>query len=148
MRGRLLEDLKAFRIPICEGLNAKLPYAEELADYLLSSGVIKELAEENAKLLNELKGAHIMPSEYEVLYKRKCEECESLKNVNEDLGNHCLDLENELQECVDIKTKALNEFTLRLAKAVGTYTKESYVYVHAWFTLVNKIIEDMIGEIK
>ena len=45
MRDRLIEDLKGFRTPICEGLNAKLPYAEELADYLLSSGVIKELTE-------------------------------------------------------------------------------------------------------
>ena len=50
MKDRLLEDLKAFRTPICEGLNAKLSYAEELADYLLSSGVIKELTEENARL--------------------------------------------------------------------------------------------------
>ena len=54
MRNKLIEDLKAFRTPICEGLNAKLPYAEELADYLLSSGVIKELTEENERLRGEL----------------------------------------------------------------------------------------------
>lgn len=45
MRDRMIEDLKGFRTPICEGLNAKIPYAEELADYLLENGVVKELIE-------------------------------------------------------------------------------------------------------
>ena len=103
--------------------------------------LINELTKDNERLRAERDTRDIAIKD---LYSRNKE----LQSANEDLGNHCLDLENELQECVDIKTKALNEFTLRLAKAVGTYTKESYVYVHAWFTLVNKIIEDMIGETK
>lgn len=40
MRGRLIELLKGFRTPICEGLNAKLPDVKRLADHLLSEGVI------------------------------------------------------------------------------------------------------------
>lgn len=40
MRDRLIELLKGFRTPICEGLNAKLPNVEGLADRLLAEGVI------------------------------------------------------------------------------------------------------------
>lgn len=40
MRERLIEILKAFRTPICEGLNAKLPDVDAIADYLLAEGVI------------------------------------------------------------------------------------------------------------
>lgn len=40
MKDRLIELLKGFRTPICEGLNAKLPDVEGLADYLLAEGVI------------------------------------------------------------------------------------------------------------
>lgn len=40
MRERLIELLKAFRTPICEGLNAKLPDVDAIADYLLAEGVI------------------------------------------------------------------------------------------------------------
>ena len=40
MRERLIEILKGFRTPICEGLNFKLPDVEAIADYLLSEGVI------------------------------------------------------------------------------------------------------------
>ena len=54
MRNKLIEDLKAFRTPICQGLNAKLPYAEELADYLLENGVIKKLNAENERLMKNL----------------------------------------------------------------------------------------------
>ena len=38
----LLEDLKAFRTPICEGLSAKIPYTDELADYLTDKGYRKQ----------------------------------------------------------------------------------------------------------
>ena len=40
MRDRLIELLKCFRTPICEGLSAKLPDVERLADHLLANGVI------------------------------------------------------------------------------------------------------------
>ena len=40
MRERLIEILKGFRTPICEGLNFKLPDVEAIADHLLSEGVI------------------------------------------------------------------------------------------------------------
>ena len=40
MKDRLNDLLKGFRTPICEGLNAKLPDVEGLADYLLAEGVI------------------------------------------------------------------------------------------------------------
>ena len=40
MRDRLIELLEGFRTPICEGLNAKIPDVERLADYLLAGGVI------------------------------------------------------------------------------------------------------------
>lgn len=40
MRGRLIELLSAYRTPICEGLNGKLPDAEGIADYLIKNGVI------------------------------------------------------------------------------------------------------------
>ena len=40
MRDRLIGLLKCFRTPICEGLSAKLPDVERLADHLLSGGVI------------------------------------------------------------------------------------------------------------
>jgi hypothetical protein len=53
MRNKLIEELKGFRTPICEGIDAKLPYAEALADYLLENGVIKELTEENERLRAE-----------------------------------------------------------------------------------------------
>ena len=46
MRDRLIEDLKGFRTPICEGLNAKIPYAEELADYLLEKWCYQKLIEQ------------------------------------------------------------------------------------------------------
>lgn len=37
----LLEDLKAFRTPICKGVDAKIPYPDELADYLARKGYCK-----------------------------------------------------------------------------------------------------------
>ena len=40
MRDGLIELLKCFRTPICEGLSAKLPDVERLADHLLANGVI------------------------------------------------------------------------------------------------------------
>lgn len=40
MKDSLLELLKGFRTPICEGINAKLPNVEGLADYLITNGVI------------------------------------------------------------------------------------------------------------
>ena len=40
MRDGLIELLKCFRTPICEGLSAKLPDVERLADHLLAEGVI------------------------------------------------------------------------------------------------------------
>ena len=40
MRDRLIGLLKCFRTPICEGLSAKLPDVERLADHLLANGVI------------------------------------------------------------------------------------------------------------
>ena len=134
-------DFNKSQVEVC----SPCPYFHEgnCTDILKENALslIKELTKDNERLRAERDTRDIAIKD---LYSRNKE----LQSANEDLGNHCLDLENELQECVDIKTKALNEFTLRLAQAVGTYTKESYVYVHAWFTLVNKIIEDMIGEIK
>lgn len=40
MRDRLIELLRGFSTPICEGLNAKLPDVEGIADYLISESVI------------------------------------------------------------------------------------------------------------
>ena len=40
MRNMLIELLKCFRTQICEGLSAKLPDVERLADHLLANGVI------------------------------------------------------------------------------------------------------------
>lgn len=45
MRERLIEILKGFRTPICEGLNAKLPDVDAIADYLLANGIIVPFAE-------------------------------------------------------------------------------------------------------
>lgn len=39
----LLEDLKAFRTPICEVLDAKIPYTDELADYLTDKGYRRQV---------------------------------------------------------------------------------------------------------
>ena len=39
----------------------------------------------------------------------------------------------------------LSEFKNRLAQAIGTYTNESYVYVYAWFKLIDQIAEEIIG---
>ena len=41
MKTTLIEDLKDFRTPICEGLNAKLPDVEGIADYLTAKGYRK-----------------------------------------------------------------------------------------------------------
>ena len=38
----------------------------------------------------------------------------------------------------------VSEFKNRLTRAVGTYTNESFVYVHAWFKLIDQIAEEMI----
>ena len=38
----------------------------------------------------------------------------------------------------------LREMQNRLTQAIGTYTKESYVYVHAWFKLIDQIAEEII----
>ena len=45
----LLEDLKAFRTPICEWLSAKIPYTDELADYLTDKGYHKQIEGEWVK---------------------------------------------------------------------------------------------------
>lgn len=55
--------------------------------------LINELTEQNEKLLNELKGAPLMPSEYEVLYKGKCEENKELTRKLE-----CANLEIECKD--------------------------------------------------
>lgn len=79
MRDKLIEDLKGFRTPICEGLNAKIPYAEELADYLLENGVVKRLIAQYEQLLNEFKSMPLGKFEFELLYKEKCKQ---LDNAN------------------------------------------------------------------
>lgn len=38
----------------------------------------------------------------------------------------------------------LREMQNRLTQAIGTYTKESYVYVYAWFKLIDQIVEEII----
>ena len=40
MKNRLIDLLKDFRTPICEGIDAKLPDVEGLANYLIDKGVI------------------------------------------------------------------------------------------------------------
>ena len=48
MKDKLKELLSGFRTPICDGLKAKLPDIEGLADYLLKNGVIvKQKKEKN-----------------------------------------------------------------------------------------------------
>ena len=53
MKATLIEDLKDFRVPICEGLNAKCPYVERLSDYLTAKGYRKasEVAEDIIRML-------------------------------------------------------------------------------------------------
>lgn len=38
----------------------------------------------------------------------------------------------------------LREMQNRLTQAIGTYTKESYVYIYAWFKLIDQIAEEII----
>lgn len=45
--------------------------------------LIKELTEENEKLLDEFKSSPLTPSEYESLYRAKCWECEALRKTAE-----------------------------------------------------------------
>ena len=43
----------------------------------------------------------------------------------------------------------LSDFKNRLAQAIGTYTDKSLVYVHAWFKLIDQIVDEIIeGETK
>ena len=83
--------------------------------------------------------------------------CEETQKANRELGAHCTELCKDIERLSksytnlvptlnEARADALNELKIRLAQAVGTYTKESYVYVSAWFKLIDQIIEDMNKE--
>ena len=87
-------------------------------------------------------------------YEQKIKE---LQNSNEELGKHCMELCREIERLSksytnlvptlnELRIDTLNELITRLEIAVGTYTKDSYVYVSAWFKLINQIVEDMKKE--
>ena len=65
------------------------------------------------------------------------------ENSNLDDTRACLKIELETE-----RADTLNEFKNRLAQAIGTYTNKDYVYVYAWFKLIDQITNDMIGETK
>ena len=63
--------------------------------------------------------------------------------------NRCKSGEEYWVKCLidradETKADTLNEFKNRLAQAIGTYTNESYVYVYAWFKLIDQITKEMI----
>lgn len=141
MRDKLIEDLKGFRTPICEGLNAKLPYAEELADYLLENGVIKELIEQYEKLLNEFKSAPLGRFEFEILYKEKCTQL--------DVANRCVvellaDKEFSKINRTEFKKMIVSEMQERLTNFFSNDDTLKYVEVDAEY--INECIEQITKE--
>ena len=96
MRNKLIEDLKGFRTPICDGLYAKLPNVESLADYLISHGVIKELTEENEAWQKQLIATEEKSGK--AYYEIACE-VENLRKENENLHASCTEL---TQKCASL----------------------------------------------
>jgi hypothetical protein len=77
-------------------------------------------------------------SAYLKIFKELIEE-----NSNLDDTIACLKIELETE-----RSDTLNAFQTRLTQAIGSYTNKDYVYVYAWFKLIDQIINDMIGETK
>ena len=98
--------------------------------------LINELTQENERLRGE-------KDVRDILVKDLTRRNKELQSANEDLGKHCIELQNELYQCVEIKAKALDDFKVRLTIATGTYTNKDYINVNAWFKLVDKIITEM-----
>lgn len=59
-------------------------------------------------------------------------------SVKKKLLDKCVDLEDK------VRADTVKEMQNRIAQSIGTYTKESYVYVYAWFALIDKIAEEML----
>ena len=59
-------------------------------------------------------------------------------SVKKKLLDKCIDLEDK------VRADTVMEMQNRIAQSIGTYTKESYVYVYAWFALIDKIAEEML----
>lgn len=136
MRDKLIEDLKGFRTPICEGLNAKLPYAEELADYLLSSGVIKELTEEN-ETLNLRVQTPLSPNN-DIYIANLETQIKELTEENEKIGIENFDLICELSR---IKADTVREMQERLKQMVLS----NFPNLQGLPIFIDQIAEEMIG---
>lgn len=80
------------------------------------------------------------------LIKELTEECASLNDENERLRASTIDYRNIPNIVADARADTVKEMKNRIAQKIGTYTKESYVYVHAWFKLIDKIAEEMLCE--
>lgn len=70
-----------------------------------------------------------------------------IKELTEENGNlraSTIDYRNIPNIVAEARADTVKEMKNRIAQKIGTYTKESYVYVHAWFKLIDKIAKEML----
>lgn len=59
-------------------------------------------------------------------------------SVKKKLLDKCVDLEDK------VKADTLREMQDRLTRCIGTYTNKDFVYVGAWFALIDQIAKEMV----
>ena len=138
---------------LCEGVTT-----DDCVDEMFTATIllINELTEkiedltETVKVRGEtIEKLQFLTNEIEEDNRKLTEEKERLMAYNENLTKANTHLSNNLwDEVAQAKDLAisdtLSDFKNRLTRAVGTYTNESYVYVYAWFKLIDQIVKEML----
>lgn len=128
-----LVDCVCDECPYCIGKDD----CRNLDAYALS--LIKELTEENERLRGERDVRDTLNKD--LMFRN-----EDLQKANKDLGEYCIELQDELNTCIDIKADTVEKIKLMFAMRFGTYTDKDMTPIKEVFALLDKFEKEMFED--